>query len=170
MTRVRTFLFAGVAVLLMAGAACGSSSSSGSSSSANAGLGVTTTTPPATTQSGDGGGGSDSGFCGTAKKDVQDLQREDASLFAGGLSPNAIKTEFTNLQNAYAHAQSQAPAAIKPDLAVIVGFIGKLNHVLASNNYNLQIAAPQLESLASSTQLKQAGAHLKAWAVANCGA
>jgi hypothetical protein len=53
---------------------------------------------------------------------------------------------------------------------VIVTFIGKLNHVLASNNYNLTVAAPQLESLAASSQVKQAGAHLKAWAVANCGA
>jgi hypothetical protein len=170
MSRVRPVLFASVAVLLMAGAACGSSSSSGSSSSGNAGLGVTTTTPPATTQSGGGGGGGDNGFCGSAKKDLKDLQAEDASLFAGGVSPNAIKTEFNNLQAAYAHAQSQAPSAIKPDLAVIVTFIGKLNHALASNNYNLQVAAPQLESLASSTQLKQASAHLKAWAVANCGA
>ena len=169
MTRVRPFLFASVALLLMAGAACGSSSSSGSSSSPNTGLGVTTTTPPATTQSG-GGGGSDNGFCGAAKQDLKDLQAEDNSLFAGGVSPDAIKTEFTNLQSAYAHALTQAPSAIKPDLAVIVGFIGKLNHVLASYNYNLATAAPQLESLAASSRLKQAGAHLKAWAVANCGA
>ena len=66
--------------------------------------------------------------------------------------------------------ESQAPAEIQPDLAVIIGFIGKLNNVLASDNYNLQAAAPQLESLAASTKLKQAGAHLKAWAAANCGA
>ena len=87
-----------------------------------------------------------------------------------GVTPDAIKKEFSNLQSAYAHAESQAPAEIQPDLAVIIGFIGKLNNVLASDNYNLQAAAPQLESLAASTKLKQAGAHLKAWAAANCGA
>ena len=98
------------------------------------------------------------GFCGSAKKDLKDLQAENSSLFAGGATPDAIKKEFSNLQSAYAHAQSQAPAEIQPDLAVIIGFIGKLNNVLASDNYNLQAAAPQLESLAASTKLKQAGA------------
>ncbi len=166
MSRVYPLLVAGLIVVALTAAACGSSSSSGSNASTATTSSTTLSTTPATTTS--GGGGSDTGFCGSAKKDLKDLQAEDASLFAGGVTPDAIKKEFSNLQSAYAHAQSQAPAEIQPDLAVIIGFIGKLNNVLASDNYNLQAAAPQLESLATSTQLKQAGAHLKAWAATNC--
>jgi hypothetical protein len=168
MSRAYPLLVAGLIVMALAAAACGSSSSSGSTATTAPTSPTTLSTAPATTTS--GGGGSDNGFCGSAKKDLKDLQAEDNALFAGGVTPDAIKTEFSNLQSAYAHALSQAPAEIKPDLAVISGFIGKLNKVLASDNYNIQAAAPQLESLAGSTQLKQAGAHLKAWAVANCGA
>jgi hypothetical protein len=166
MSRVYPLLVAGRIVIALTAAACGSSSSSGSTATTAPTSPTTLSTAPATTTS----GGSDNGFCGSAKKDLKDLQTEDNALFAGGVTPDAIKTEFSNLQSAYAHALSQAPAEIKPDLAVITQFIGKLNTVLASDNYNIQAAAPQLESLASSTQLKQASAHLKAWAVANCGA
>jgi hypothetical protein len=167
MSRVYPLLVAGLIVVALTAAACGSSSSSGSTATTATTSPTTLSTAPATTTS--GGGGSDSGFCGSAKKDLKDLQAEDNSLFAGGVTPDAIKKEFSDLQSAYEHAQSQAPAEIKPDLAVIIGFIGKLNNVLASDNYNLQAAAPQIESLATSTQLKQAGAHLKAWAATNCG-
>ena len=166
MSRVYPLLVAGLIVVALTAAACGSSSSSGSTATSATTNSTPLSTTPATTS---GGGGSDTGFCGSAKKDLKDLQAEDASLFAGGVTPDAIKKEFSNLQSAYAHAQSQAPAEIQPDLAVIIGFIGKLNNVLASDNYNLQAAAPQIESLATSTQLKQAGAHLKAWAATNCG-
>ena len=167
MSRVYPLLVAGLIVVALTAAACGSSSSSGSTATTTTTNSTPLSTTPATTS---GGGGSDTGFCGSAKKDLKDLQAENSSLFAGGVTPDAIKKEFSNLQSAYAHAQSQAPAEIQPDLAVIIGFIGKLNNVLASDNYNLQAAAPQLESLAASTKLKQAGAHLKAWAATNCGA
>jgi|1185.fasta_scaffold422950_1 hypothetical protein len=167
MSRVYPLLVAGLIVMALTAAACGSSSSSGSTTTTAPTSPTTLSTAPATTS---GGGAGDTGFCGSAKKDLKDLQAEDSSLLAGGVTPDAIKTEFSNLRSAYAHALSQAPAEIKPDLAVISRFIGKLNTVLASDNYNIRAAAPQLESLANSTQLKQAGAHLKAWAVANCGA
>jgi hypothetical protein len=167
MSRVRSLLFASVAVALIAGAGCGSSSSSGGSSAANAGLGVTTTTPP-TTQSGGGGTGGGSSFCSTGKADVQNLQAKLTSFATTGADPQAFKSEMQTIQKAYQQAQSQAPSEIKPDLAAINTFITKLNQIFAAHGWNPLVAAPAAAPLLQNNTLKAHMNHLKAWATANC--
>src|SRR4051812_24939511 len=123
MSRVYPLLVAGLIVMALTAAACGSSSSSGSTTTTAPTSPTTLSTAPATTS---GGGAGDTGFCGSAKKDLKDLQAEDSSLLAGGVTPDATKTGFSNLRSPNGKAPSQAPAGIKPALPGISRLTGSL--------------------------------------------
>jgi hypothetical protein len=78
---------------------------------------------------------------------------------------------MSTVKDAYSNAESNAPSEIKPDIAEVVDFVNKLDKAFAAHGYDLQQSATTVEPLylANAAKLKQAGRHLKAWAVANCG-
>jgi hypothetical protein len=155
---------------LAVAAGCGSSSSSGSSN----GSSTPTTTPPSTstpTSSG-GSGGSLSGgssFCGQAKSDVTNLNRNLAALASISYTPQRLKAEMTTIIAAYQKAEGEAPGAIKPDIAAVTQTMVKLKQIFAAHNYDLAASSAQAAPLFSDAKLKTSFAHLKAWAIANCG-
>ena len=157
--------------LALAGAACGSSSSSGSSSTSTP---VLTSTPSeastSTASSGDMSGGSS--YCAQGKKELDELRTKLASVGQITSQSDRLKQYMSTLKDAYSNAESGAPAAIEPDIAEIVDFINKMDAAFAAHNYNLLQSAATVQPLFLQNQakLKQAGRHLKAWAVANCGA
>jgi hypothetical protein len=151
---------------LAVAAGCGSSSSSGSS--------TPTTTPPTTStpSSGGGSGGSLSGgssFCGQAKSDVSNLNRNLAALASISYTPQRLKAEMTTIISAYQKAEGEAPGAIKPDIAAVTQTMVKLNQIFAAHNYDLAASSAQAAPLFTNAKLKSSFAHLKAWAIANCG-
>ena len=157
--------------LALTAAACGSSSSSSSSEGGGttpAAISSVTTTP--TSSSGDMGGGSS--YCAQGKDEIKQLQSKLASVGAITSQSASLKQYMSTLKDAYANAESNAPSEIKPDITEIVDFINKMDAAFAAHGYNLQQSAPTIEPLFLQNQakLKAAGKHLKAWAVANCGA
>jgi hypothetical protein len=154
---------------LAVAAGCGSSSSSGSSN----GSSTPTTTPPTTsTPTSSGGGGSlsgGSGFCGQAKSDVSNLNRNLAALASISYTPQRLKAAMTTIIAAYQKAEGEAPGAIKPDIATVTQTMVKLNQIFAAHNYDPVASGAQAAPLFKNGKLQTAFAHLKAWAVANCG-
>jgi hypothetical protein len=157
-----------VAALAVA-AGCGSSSSSAGTGS---GSSAPTTTPSTSTPASSGGGGSLSGgssFCGQAKSDVANLERNLAALASISYTPKRLKAEMETIIAAYQKAEGEAPDAIKPDIATVYQAMSKLNQIFAAHNYDPVASEAQAASLFTNAKMKYAFAHLKAWAVANCG-
>ena len=164
-------VFACLVALAGFAAACGSSSSSNNTTNTTSGTtsggGTTSTSGPISTSS--GGGVSDSTFCSAAKKWAQNNAKETSALTSAANGGN-IKTFYQTLAKEYQQIVSAAPSEIKPDLNVLVGVFNKFYVVLQKNNFDIQKAAPSLAGLAASfnsVQVKQAEAHLQAWAKAN---
>jgi hypothetical protein len=154
---------------LAVAAGCGSSSSSGTSS----GSSTPTTTPPSTsTPTSSGGGGSlsgGSGFCGQAKSDVSDLNRNLAALASISYTPARLKADMQTIIAAYQKAEGEAPDAIKGDITTVAKAMVKLNQIFASHNYDPVASGAAAAPLFNNAKMKNAFAHLKAWAAANCG-
>jgi hypothetical protein len=145
---------------LAVAAGCGRSSSSGTSSGSSP-----TTTPPSTSTPTSSGGGSlsgGSGFCGQAKSDVSDLNKNLAALASISYTPARLKADMQTIIAAYQKAEGEAPDAIKGDMV-------RLNQIFASHNYDPVASSAAAAPLFNNAKMKNAFAHLKAWAVANCG-
>ena len=117
-----------------------------------------------------GGGLSDSQFCSLAKKWSANEAKQVTALTGAG---RHLKTFYTTLAKEYQQVSQAAPSEIKPDLNVLIGVFNKFYVVLQQSNFDFQKAATKLAGLAASfnsAQVKQAVAHLQAWAKANnCG-
>jgi hypothetical protein len=153
---------------LAVAAGCGSSSSSGTGS----GSSTPTSTPPSTSTPASSGGGSLSGgssFCGQAKSDVINLKRNLAALASISYTPKRLKAEMDTIVAAYQKAEGEAPGVIKPDIATVYQAMNKLNQIFAAHNYDPIASGAQAAPVFNNTKLQSAFAHLKAWAVANCG-
>jgi hypothetical protein len=153
---------------LAVAAGCGSSSSSGTSS----GSSTPTTTPPSTSTPTSSGGGSlsgGSGFCGQAKSDVSDLNKNLAALASISYTPARLKADMQTIIAAYQKAEGEAPDAIKGDITTVAQAMVKLNQIFASHNYDPVASGAAAAPLFNNAKMKNAFAHLKAWAVANCG-
>jgi hypothetical protein len=156
-----------ILALAMLTAACGGSSSSSTPSSSSPSSSTPSTTAQPSTSSGGGGG---SAFCGQAKSDIASARASLAAIAGIASTPTRLKAEFQTILAAYQKAESQAPSAIKPDIAEVYTFMQQLNTAFAAHGYNPVAAGPSAAPLLRSAKLKQAFAHLKAWALVNCGA
>jgi hypothetical protein len=147
-----------VAVLALA-TACGSSSSK------------STATPPATATTSSGGGGlSDSAFCDAARKWGAQFKKQVATLSNIGSGPSGLKAYYTLLGKDYAAIVAAAPSDIKPSVAVLYADFQKLTQILASSNYDIVKAGPELEKnqgLLDSAKTRAAIARIDAWATAH---
>jgi hypothetical protein len=148
---------------LAVAAGCGSSSGSGTSS----GSSTPTTTQPSTSNPISSSGGSS--FCGQAKSDVADLNRNLAALASISYTPKRLKADMETIIAAYQKAEGEAPDAIKPDITTVTQAMVKLNRIFAAHNYDPVASGAAAAPLFNNAKMKNAFAHLKAWAVANCG-
>jgi hypothetical protein len=89
-----------------------------------------------------------SSFCGTARGVARSIVNS-TTLPSGRVTPTALKTAYTKVAAAEPSLLATAPAALKPDLRPVFGFINVLIADFKQANWKISNMTPQLPALAA---------------------